>query len=307
MVNDLKIRSSVSAINRRWIPGEVPVAVVMISLNEAHNMRAVLNNVSGWAQEVFLVDSCSKDETIDIALEFGVHIVQRTFRNFGDQWNFALRQLPISAPWTMKLDPDERLTDNLKKSINSIIKNNSTDGIILQRRLWFMGKILPVNQSIIRLWRTGNCRFTEVAVNEHPIVNGKIINAEGYLEHHDSPDLDHWIIKQNRYTTMEAINQYKGGALSVIPSFFGTKLERRMWIKRNFWNIPGRYIILYFYHLFILGAWKAGKVGVHWSHLRVEVYRMWEYKKYEIVLTGRLPIKIPSESGNRDTRVTFID
>src|SRR5262245_19513057 len=49
----------------------VPVAIVMIALNEAHNMAAVLDNVCGWAQEVFLVDSYSTDATIDIALKYG--------------------------------------------------------------------------------------------------------------------------------------------------------------------------------------------------------------------------------------------
>ncbi len=91
----------------------------MISLNEAHNMEAVLQNLAGWAQEVFLVDSYSADDTIDIALKHGVQVVQRRFRGFGDQWNFALQELPITAPWTMKLDPDERLTDELKASIES--------------------------------------------------------------------------------------------------------------------------------------------------------------------------------------------
>ena len=100
-----------------WQPGVAPVAVVMISLNEAHNMEAVLENLKGWAQEVFLVDSYSQDETVDIALRYGVHVVQRSFRGFGDQWNFALRELPITAPWTMKLDPDERLSDELKANI----------------------------------------------------------------------------------------------------------------------------------------------------------------------------------------------
>ena len=33
----------------------------------------------------------------------------------------------------------------------------------------------------------GACRFTDVAVNEHPLVDGRIGNADGYLEHHDSP------------------------------------------------------------------------------------------------------------------------
>src|SRR5437016_75857 len=90
----------------RWPPGSAPVAVVMLALNEGHNMEAVCQNFAGWAQEVFLVDSYSQDDTVDIALRYGVEVVQRRFRGFGDQWNFAMRTLPITAPWTMKLDPD---------------------------------------------------------------------------------------------------------------------------------------------------------------------------------------------------------
>lgn len=270
-------------------------------------MRAVLENIAGWAQEVFLVDSCSQDKTIDIALEFGVHVVQRHFRGFGDQWNFALNELPITAPWTMKLDPDERLTDELKESIGEIIVDGGADGIILERRLWFMGRVLPVNQPILRLWKTGKCHFTDVVVNEHPLVDGNLVTARGYMEHHDSPDLDHWLVKQNRYTTAEAINQFQGGALAAQPRLFGSSLERRIWLKRNFWKIPGRYIILFFYHYLVLGAWRAGKVGWVWSHLRVEVYRLWEYKRYEIQRLGCTPVKIPSEPGPRDGRVPFIE
>lgn len=298
-----KTGSTTSA--RRWIAGRAPVAVVLISLNEGHNMRMVLENIAGWAQEVFLVDSCSQDSTIDIALEFGVHVVQRRFRGFGDQWNFALNELPIKALWTMKLDPDERLTDDLKASIERIIAGDRADGIVLERRLWFMGAVLPVKQPILRLWKTGNCRFTNVAVNEHPLVDGTIANAQGYMEHHDSPDLDHWLVKQNRYTTAEAINQSQGGALAVTPRIFGSSLERRMWLKHNFWNIPGRYVILFLYHYLLLGTWRAGKVGWLWSHLRVEVYRLWEYKRYEIGRLGRMPAKISSEPGTRDARVPF--
>ena len=290
-----------------WVSGTTPVAVVMISLNEGHNIRDTLQNITGWAQEVFLVDSCSQDATVDIALEFGIHIVQRRFRGFGDQWNFALSELPIRAPWTMKLDPDERLTDELKLSINEIVTSDNADAIVLERRLWFMGKVLPVKQPILRLWKTGYCRFTDVDVNEHPLVDGVIVNARGYMEHHDSPDLDHWLVKQNRYTTAEAINQSNGGSLAVTPKLFGSPLERRMWLKHNFWHIPCRYLILFFYHYFVLGTWRAGKVGLIWAHLRVEVYRLWEYKRYEIELQGRRPQKIFSESGAIDERIKFYD
>lgn len=66
-----------------WQSGSAPVAVVMISLNEGHNMEAVCRNLAGWAQEVFLVDSYSQDDTVNIALRHGIHVVQRRFRGSG--------------------------------------------------------------------------------------------------------------------------------------------------------------------------------------------------------------------------------
>lgn len=287
----------------QWQPGVVPVAVVMISLNEGHNMEAVLQNLAGWAQEVFLVDSYSQDDTVDIALRHGVQVVQRRFHGFGDQWNFALRELPITARWTMKLDPDERLSDELKASLSAAMQAGACDGISLMRRLWFMGRPLPVLQPLIRVWRTGQCRFTDVSVNEHPIVGGRIAHVGGDLAHHDSPDLDHWLEKQNRYTTAEAVIAYNRSALADTPRLLGTTLQRRMWLKKNFRHLPGRYGALFFYHWLVQGTWRAGSVGVTWCRLRVLVMRLIEYKRREMALTGRMPVKRHYGPGKPDGRV----
>lgn len=283
--------------------GEVPVAVVMISLNEAHNMDAVCRNVVGWAQEIFLVDSYSSDDTVGIALRYGVHVVQRRFRGFGDQWNFALQELPITAPWTLKLDPDERLTEKLKRNIKVMIERGDADGISVDRRLWFMGRPLPVRQRHIRAWRTGSCIFTDVEVNEHPIVKGVIRHVSGDMEHHDSPDLDHWLDKQNRYSTAEAVAACLGSNLADTPRLFGSPLQRRMWLKARFYRIPFRYVPLFLYHWIWLGAWRSGWAGYAWARMRCEVYRLIEYKRREIKLTGRIPAKRPHGPGSPDPRV----
>lgn len=295
------------AITNQWQPGAAPVAVVMISLNEGHNMEAVLQNLAGWAQEVFLVDRYSQDDTVDIALRHGVHVVQRRFRDFGDQWNFALEHLPITASWTMKLDPDERLSDELKANLLAAIRRNEGDGFSLVRRLWFMGQPLPVRQTQVRLWRTGRCRFTDIAVNEHPIVQGSIRHVAGDMEHHDSPDLDHWLEKQNRYTTAEAIIAYNQSPLADTPLLFGTDLQLRMWLKKNFVRIPGRYTLLFLYYWLWQGTWRAGWVGYAWAWLRSDVLRLRDYKRREIEITGRLPVKRFYGPGRPDSRVRQYD
>ena len=295
------------AVLAPWKPGVASVAIVMIALNEAHNMEAILQNLAGWAQQVFLVDSCSADDTVSIALRHGVHVVQRRFKGFGDQWNFALNELPITALWTMKLDPDERLTDELKREIEAVISNSSNVAYRVPIRLYFMGAKLPSVLKLTRLWRTGTVHFSDVKANEHAHCDGPEGELTSEIMHLDSPDLDHWLIKQNRYTTAEAASQFEGRALALPPRFFGTALERRMWLKRNFWKVPGRYVILFLYHLLVIGAWRAGRVGWVWARLRTEVYRMWEYKRFEMDRLGHVPVKIPAHPGQPDPRVKLYE
>lgn len=276
----------------------------MLTLNEEYNLPSAVESVKDWAEEIFIVDSCSVDRTVDIALEYGVKIVQQPFTNFGDQWNWALENLPTKMPWVLKLDPDERFSDELKSQIEAVIKEkDACDGYGFPRRLWFMGKPLHVKQDVVRLWKTGKCRFSDTIVNEQPIISGRVGRLTGVLEHLDSSDLQHWCEKQNRYSTMEAMMRYQGHRMAVTPKLFGTSFERRMLLKKLLWSIPLRYQLLYLYHLLGKGAWRDGKIGRVWAHLRTEVYRMREFKYMQMKRTGNIPDVPRAPHGGFDPRI----
>lgn len=274
-----------------------PVSVVMISLNEAHNIPDVLANLRGFASEVLILDSYSSDETVDLALAGGAVVAQRRFRGFGDQWNFALQNLPISQPWTMKLDPDERLTDELKDSLRAAMREGSADGLVIQRRLWFMNRPLTIRQDILRVWRSGSCRFTDALANEQPMVAGTITRVRGDLEHYDSPNLHHWMEKQNAYTTAEAYSGFSGQRIEGRRALFGTSQERRNWYRSIFFRLPFRHTLVWFHCFVIQGAWRSGLAGRVWAALRVQVFRMWDYKSQEMALTGVGYRPPPSRTG----------
>ena len=165
------------------------LAVVMITLNEAHNLERSIKNLKGWADEILIVDSYSQDKTVDICLKHNISIIQKPFLNFGDQWNFALNSLKIESSWVMKMDPDEYLSDELKQSIKQNIQKDNFDGFYINRRLWFMNRPLPINQKILRVWREGTCKFTNSLVNEYPVVDGLLSECNGEMRHYDSPNL----------------------------------------------------------------------------------------------------------------------
>ncbi len=283
---------------------KLPVSIIMLTLNEEDNLPGAIENIKPWAEEIYIVDSLSTDKTVDIAIENNIKIVQRPFTNFGDQWNWAIDNLPIKTPWTIKLDPDERFSESLVNEMRTMMsEDRKHSGYYLRDRLWFMGKPLHVELQVIRLWKTGLCRFSDVTVNEHPIIKGSVGLLKGFLEHLDSPNLHHWYEKQNRYTTMEAIRKVKGLNLSVKPNFFGSSLERRMFIKKLFFRIPLRYPLFLLYLLFYRKAALDGLQGLTWAKLRVEVRRSIELKIREIETTGSIPKIYKSESGAYDPRV----
>jgi hypothetical protein len=258
----------------------------MIAHNEAHHIDAIMDNLAGFAEQVFLVDSYSTDATVARALARGVYVVQRPFRDFGDQWNFAVSGLPVTQPWTMKLDPDERLTDELKDQIRATLAQDAPDAISFPRRLWFMGRPLPVRQDVLRIWRSGTCRFTDSKVNEHPVVEGRHLRLTEEMEHHDSPTLHHWLDKQNRYSTAEANIAYTGQGRTAAPRLLGSALERRAWLKEVYNHLPARHVLMVLYCLLILGAWRGGRPGFVWARMRGEIYRMRALKLQEMQWQG---------------------
>jgi hypothetical protein len=146
-----------------------------------------------------------------------------------------------------------------------------------------------------------------VAVNEHPVVKGKLVDIAGDLEHHDSPDLDHWLEKQNRYTTEEAIAVHNRTSMADAPHLLGTAFQRRMWMKKYFSKLPFRYLLFFLYNWLWLGAWRAGWVGYVWARLRSDVMRLIQYKSREMELTGRLPAGRLRSVGQPDLRVPQLD
>ncbi|MBV9545298.1 MAG: glycosyltransferase family 2 protein, partial [Chloroflexi bacterium] len=97
-----------------------PLSVVILTLDEELNLPACLPSVA-FADEVFVVDSFSHDQTLDIARSAGAQVVQHPFAQYADQRNWALDHLPFHHPWVLFLDADERVTAELRREIEGIV------------------------------------------------------------------------------------------------------------------------------------------------------------------------------------------
>src|SRR5271163_1171235 len=94
------------------------LSVAMIAMNEEANLPRTLESVR-WANEIVIVDSGSKDRTIEIAQSLGAKTSYHAFGGHGEQKNVALDL--CTADWTLLLDADEVLTPELRNEIRRLL------------------------------------------------------------------------------------------------------------------------------------------------------------------------------------------
>ena len=94
---------------------KLPISLIILTYNEEIHIGRLLENIAGFADEVFIVDSYSTDKTLEIAEKYGAKIIQHPFENQAQQFNWALDNLNIKNEWILRLDADEYLTPELKK------------------------------------------------------------------------------------------------------------------------------------------------------------------------------------------------
>lgn len=81
---------------------------IIITLNESENIVACINSLKPICNEIIVVDSCSQDNTIELAKKEGAIIIEQPYLGDGIQKNVGLKY--ASNDWVFSIDADERLT-----------------------------------------------------------------------------------------------------------------------------------------------------------------------------------------------------
>src|SRR5881394_1242781 len=93
------------------------ITATIITLNEADNIRAACESVT-WADEILVIDSESTDNTPDLAAQMGARVLINAWPGFAKQKQFAVDH--ATHDWIFSLDADERLSPELRASIEEL-------------------------------------------------------------------------------------------------------------------------------------------------------------------------------------------
>lgn len=188
------------------------LAVILLTYNEEIHIERALASVQAIVSEIYVVDSDSTDNTVQLAEKKGAQVFYNKFINQAKQFQWALDNLPIKSKWVMRLDADEIIEDDLQSEIQQKLYDlpENVVGVNLKRKHIFMdrwvrfGGRYPV--TLLRIWRAGHGHMEDRWMDEHIFVTGgDTVTFKGGFSDYNLNDLTFFTDKHNKYATREAI------------------------------------------------------------------------------------------------------
>lgn len=200
----------------------VDITVVILTKNEEKNLRKCIESFRGIAKRFVIVDSFSTDGTealcqqldtelkkLDSCLDF----YQNKWVSYADQLNWGLTHTNITTEWSMRMDADEELMEDLAEEIDQKLDDLKppVNGVILRRRLIFMGRWIKHGgrypELLLRIFRTGKATCEMKIMDEHMVLSeGATVEFDHDLCDNNQKDLEWWTAKHNWYSNREVLD-----------------------------------------------------------------------------------------------------
>src|SRR5215467_9801241 len=115
------------------------ISATIITFNEEHNIRRAIESL-GFADEIIVVDSESKDRTVEIARELKAQVIVRPWPGYSAQKNFAAER--AANEWIFSLDADEQVSEQLAQEIERLKAepDRGAAGYRMPRLTFYLGR-----------------------------------------------------------------------------------------------------------------------------------------------------------------------
>jgi len=193
------------------------LSVIIITKNEAENIRACLDSVK-WADEIIVVDSGSSDATVEICRELGAKVHEHDWPGFGMQKNRALSY--ATNEWIFSIDADERVTPALQAQLINAMESESKHGFYVPRLSQFCGRFIRhagwYPDYVLRLFMRTKGRFSDDMVHERVILEGTAGRLSSPLLHYSYLNQADVQRKTGQYAKAGAMQMLKNGKTATL-------------------------------------------------------------------------------------------
>lgn len=188
------------------------IAVIILTFNEEKHIGRCIENMQQVADDIYIIDAYSTDRTVEIATKYNAKVFQNKWVNHAHQFQWAIDNCNINAPWIMRMDADEYLEPGLIKEINTQLPDMPEDvaGIYIKRKVLFKGKWIRYGgfypHILMRLWRNGKGHIEQRWMDEHIIVSGgRTVHFKEHMVDYNLNSIHWWVNKHNNYAVKEMV------------------------------------------------------------------------------------------------------
>ena len=294
----------------------VDLTVVILTKNEEYNLEKCIRSFNGIAKRFVIVDSYSTDGTKKLCQELSgeicIDFYKNKFIDYATQLNWGLMNTNINTKWSMRMDADEELTPELVNEISDNLHklDENIKGVILKRRVYFMGKWIKHGgkypELLLRIFRTGYGICEQKLMDEHMIlIEGNTIKFNNDIIDNNNKNLDWWTHKHNWYSNREVLDYQQKVVVSsenkeIDQDIFKGQAERKRLIKNNgYYKLPlfFRAWCYFIYRYYIRLGFLDGTEGRIYHFLQAYWYRflvdakIYECEKFNINMEGQGDLK----------------
>jgi glycosyltransferase involved in cell wall biosynthesis len=280
--------------------GKAPISVIVPVKNEAENLRRCLPALA-WADEVFVVDSRSTDDTARVAESHGARVVQFRFNGtYPKKKNWALENLPLRNEWVLIVDADEVVVPELAEEIARRTAADEADGFYLNMKYYFLGRRIRhcgyAECWNLRLFKHRLGRYERMPAapgsiagdneaHEHVELDGRAARLRHELDHHAYPTIAAWVEKHNRYSSWEA-EQHERFLREPVPASIGRSKRLKRRLKKLYLRLPMRPVARFLYAYVGRLGFLDGRPGLVFCGLLAFYDLLSAAKVYERKLAG---------------------
>jgi glycosyltransferase involved in cell wall biosynthesis len=269
------------------------VCVVILTFNSEASLEYVVRSCKGLASRIVVVDSFSKDGTVELAGKLGCEVLQHEFSNYSAQRNWSQDAIASPEGWYLHLDADEVLTAELRTAIQTALAAPTADGYMMRRAPYFLGR--PIRHGAInptwhlRLYKVGKGRCEDRLYDQHYLCDGPVEKLTGALLDLQIVNLESWTASHNRWSTAEAAEVMASTTVregqQLEASLGPDPRSRKRWLKERIWyRMPlfMRAWLFFNYSYFLKLGFLDGKPGLIYHFLQAFWFRfLVDAKLYE--------------------------
>jgi len=241
------------------------ISACVTCCDEESKIRRCLESLT-WCDEIVVVDSFSKDRTVEICREYTDRVHQHEWLGYIGQRNLIRKM--ATHPWVLFLDADEEVTVELRQEILQEFEKGSGVyvGYEFPRLVHYLGRFIRHGSWYpdlkLRLFKKTYGSIVGREPHDRVMVDGPVKTLRHPILHYTYDDIYDHLRQINRFSTITALEKFKEG-------------ERFAWMDILFrppWRFLRGYVIkrgfMEGFHGFLIALIGSFEVAMKYAKIR---------------------------------------